>query len=325
MREARKTVSGIEQFKIGPDNPTKASFLDQFAGSGRVNGHSTYTAMTVFCEEFNVFLPSYDEAFLSDLSAIFDNPETYNSPRRSSKTVNLQKPTLNILACATPAVLSVFPEIAWNQGFTSRVLFIYSGANENPREIDMFEKRQDYGHGNLVKLGTEFFNELSGEFEWDEDAQEDFNVWRNGGMKPKPDSSRLLNYNGRRAAHVLKLAMISAVSAGHGLNVTLSDFHRARAWLLEAEKFMPDMFHAMTAKSDDALLRDLHYVLYAEYSKIGLKDRRPIKNQFLVNYLRSRVPSERIDRLIKTAEAAGLMHKDKNSFEASWIPSPNIT
>src|SRR5215471_18458087 len=319
-REARKTLAGNYGLHLGPDNPTKASFMDQLALSVRITGHAHFMAMTALVEEFGVFIPSYDEEFLADLSHIFDNPETYTSPRRASKSIKLERPTLNILACATPAVIGKFPEAAWGEGFTSRVLFIYGSRVEETR--DAFKPRENLNLENLRTDLKSFFNEIHGQFDWDEDARLAFNDWINTGMKPRPDYGRLKNYCGRRDTHLMKLAMISAVSAGHGLNVTLNDFNRAKTWLLDAEEFMPDVFRAMKSQSDEQLLGDLHHHISNIYNKLERQKRSPIKNEVLWNYLLERVPSERIQKVIETAEHSGYIRRAGGFDGDAWIPQP---
>lgn len=322
MREARKTVAGITDFKVGPDNPTKASFLDELDAAVRTINHFVFHAMTVFCEELHVLIPSYDEAFLGDLSNLFDNPDKYNSPRRSAKSLSIDFPTLNILACATPAALDMFPEIAWSQGFASRLMLIW-GYKQSNGPIDMFDtERRNYKHKNLIDLNTTFFTELSGEFHWAGPSRLEYNKWFNAGMPPRPEHSKLKNYSGRRNIHVLKLSMISSVSAGHFPTVELSDFQRAQHWLLDAESRMPDVFKAAATKSDDAIMRDMHLAASVEYGRIGLDQRKPIPNRFLANYLSQRVPAERVDHIIKASEKRGFIRRSGIGFDVSWIPNP---
>ena len=159
----------------------------------------------------------------------------------------------------------------------------------------------------------------TGEFEWDEDAHTELNDWNHSGMKPVPDHGRLEHYKGRRLTHVIKLSMISAVSAGHGLNVALDDFNRARKWLLETEIRMPDVFRAIRSKSDDQLLRDLHHAIYVQYGRIGEKDRKPVPNSFVVDYLANKATAERIKILIKTAQDRQFIRPA--GFGDAWIPN----
>lgn len=318
VREARKILAAISDLKLGPDNPTKASFLDELEDATRNMGHVVYHALTVICEEFGVFIKIRDDDLITDLTTLFDNPEKFTAPRRVSKSVSIEKPTLNILACATPAVLGKFPDSAWNEGFTSRVIFIWGVRPTDIRHA--FRKRQDPELTDLTVRAAEFFTDLNGEFEWDEDAQIAFNDWYNNGMLPKPDYSRLEHYASRRDTHAMKLSMISAVSCGHGLNVTLSDFNRACNWLFEAENEMPNVFLSMTAPSDSKVMDDLHHYVYTEYSKVERDKRLPVPKDHVLSFLSKRVTSEKVDRILLLAEQTGQIR----STGFGWIPNPKL-
>jgi|SRR5215469_288933 len=322
IREARKTIALIPDFGLGPDNPTKASFFDQFEACQRtVNGFNVITPMTCIVEEWSVFMPKHEEGFCADLSNVYDNPEKYTSPRRTSKSISLEKPTLNIIAAATPAAIGQFPDAAWNEGFTSRLIMIYG---TKPTEVpDMFEKRQNLDLHDLYKELERIFTDIHGEIFWDEDARLAYNQWRIDGMKPVPEYGRLSHYNGRRATHVIKLAMVSSASANNIPNVTLSDFNRALEWLTQAESTMPDVFRAMKTESDDQILQSFHYHLMSLYGGVGRKDRKPIPRQELWKFLSERVPSDKIQYIIDTAENMGLIIRG-GGFDNQWIPVSKI-
>ena len=317
-----KTVKGLH---LGPDNPTKKSMLEYMENKAIrtiINGSGEpliYSAISFPCFEFNVLFPRYDIEFLATVTHIYDNPDTYTAPRSTTTSIDLQKPTMNMLIGATPdALAETIHEVAWGQGFTSRLTFIY-GAKPPNTGRNLFAKRKALNMGELVPPLQSMF-ELQGEFEWDADAQLAMNTWVESGMEPRPEYGRLKHYVERREAHTLKLAMISAISAGHTLTVTLSDFERAKLWLLEAEKSMPDVFRAMGQKSDAQLIRDLHYALYTEWAKAVPSERKPIHESFIFEFLKPLVPSERIKHIIEVAERSRVMRK--GAYPDEWIPRP---
>lgn len=275
--------------------------------------------LAIACREFGVLVPKHDAAFLGDLTDLYDNPNVYKAPRRTSKSVEIMKPCLNILAAATPDFLyDLLPESAWGQGFTSRLLFIYG--TQTSKERDIFKKRTDFHFAKLLSKLTETFNELHGEFEWAPNAQRDMNLWFNSGMKPVPNYGRLVHYLGRRDAHLLKLTMISSVSAENGLQIRLSDFERALDWLLNAEKLMPDVFRAMVQKSDKQLLDDLHWHIYTIYNAVAKDKRRPVDEKEIYSFLDDRTTSDKIPRLIDQAVKSGRFRPTK--YPGEYIPQP---
>lgn len=318
-------LAGLEKgLHIAPDNPSEASFKDALFESGKPalngSGYITHSAMTVLCREFGVLIPKYDDVFLASLSDIWDNPPSYTSPRRTSKTVNIEAPTVNILAAATPAALSKFPESAWGEGFCSRVIFVYGTQNHSYR--DVFKKREATNNDELRRQLREFYNDLHGEFEWEEPAREAFNNWLNiDRCAPVPSHPRLVYYNTRREVFILKLSMISAVSAGHGMTITLDDFCRAQSWLFEEEKSMPDVFRALTQKSDKQLYDEVHHFVYVKYSSVGLSEREPVDEIEVRRFLEDKATSERIPIIIDTMIKNGRLRNVGGGFGRRFVPN----
>ncbi len=308
---------------LGPDNPTKASFIKEFNKSTKMaqngSGLALYSAMYILCMELGVFISKYEKDFVADLTSIYDNLPIYTAPRASTESVVVQAPTLNILAAATPGALGdTIPEIAWTQGFTSRIIFVHGATPKTYR--DMFARNRTLDLKPLQNHLREYFNELHGEFIWEDDAQDANRFWFNDeGQKPVPTYGRLRSYNDRRNEHLMKLAMVSAVSAGHGLTVTLEDFRRAQTWLFTTESEMPEIFRSMHQRSDEQLLSDAHHWLYIEWSTPKLEDRLPIKERFLYDWLAKKLPHEHIEGFIKTMERTGRMRK--GDLSGGWIPN----
>ncbi len=317
------TLVGRDGIYLGPDNPNKATFLDELENAKKtmLNGaFLEYSAMAVMCMELGVLISKYDKEFVADLTTLYDNPDTYSAPRRVAKSIALEAPTVNILAAATPdAIGDIMPETAWGQGFTSRLVFVYGTAPDIIRSI--FTKRKDKDLSSLEKTLKEFYNEVHGEVTWEDPAQRAMEHWFNvEKMKPVPDYARLVNYCGRRDAHVMKLAMISAVSAGHGTIVTLNDFLRGKKWLLEVEKTMPDVFRAMALKSDAQILHDAHYAMRVKFASVDPEKRKPLTEKEVWDIFKDKCPHDKIDGLIKTMARLGYIRPGIQT--GSWIPNP---
>lgn len=323
VNEVRSLWKHVKGLHVGPDNPTKSALLLALMNAKRtiINGTgspSIFSAMAIGCREFGVLISKHDHAFLSDMTDIFDNPDIYEAPRTSVESYRVENPTLNILSGVTSAFLyDIFPDVAWAQGFTSRLVFIYS--EPLPKQRGMFAKRP---HNNKQKLGADLatiFNDFIGEFSWTPAAAEAAEQWcRIEGMPPVPDHGRLKTYSERRESLLIKLAMISAVSAGHFLKVEFSDFSRAKKWILDAERLMPDVFNAMTVKSDAQLISDLHRHCWDLYANIERNKRRPLQEEILWDFLQDRTTSERIPRIIESALRSGALAK--GTYPGEYVP-----
>jgi hypothetical protein len=166
----------------------------------------------------------------------------------------------------------------------------------------------------------EIFNEIHGEFEWEPPAQAAIETWYNDKkMEPVPSYGRLFHYNSRRNEHLMKLSMISAISAGNGLSVTLADFQRAQQWLFEAEVVMPDVFKSMTQKSDAQLLQDAHHHFYIRYNNVVRDKRTPISEREIWSWFADRTTSEKIKGLIEALEKTGYMRR--SLMPGQWLPN----
>ena len=320
IKPIKELWSRINDLHSAPDNVTKASLIDALSRAVRtvINGSSSahiFSSMVVPCSEFGVFLTHHDLEFLSVLNNIYDSPISYIEERRTSGKVEITKPHLIILAGTQPDFLNtLLPEEAWGMGFTSRLIMVYAGASP---AADLFSYNATQASTLLNRL-TDIFN-YKGEFVWSKNAIDEINAWNRAGCPPAPTHSKLLHYNGRRALHTIKLSMISSASRSGDLHVTVDDFERARDWMLTIEQTMPDVFRAMGQRSDTQVLSDLHFHLYRIWSSVALDKRKPIPESVIYDFLQSRVPSEKITRLVEVAERAGYIRKAM--YPGEWIPN----
>lgn len=327
INETRKMWSTVKGLHIASDNFSKASFVAELQNATRsyINGSedmSMFCSLAAAIDEFGVFIPRYDLEFLSVLTRIYDNPADHKEPRITREDRVVIRPNLNIIAGVAPDFMAeIFPEVAWNQGFTSRFLFIYSEPIQFTNKT-YFNKRQEH---NMLELTTKLskFFDLGGEFELSQETQEAHISWLDAGKPDAPEHGRLRHYASRRDTQILKLAMISSVSSGKNLYIDIEDYERAREWLFEAELVMPDVFRAMKQKSDAQLIQDLWYYLNQKYSRLAYDQRVPIDDKELWEFLKERTTSPSIPKVIETAERSGVIRRAPGSgITPKWIPRP---
>lgn len=316
----------VPDFKIGPDNLTNAAFYDALYGSLKVNasnGHSAdiYSALTVWSPELGVLIPRYDMEFLYNLSHLYDNVEKFKSQRRDkSRTVEIEAPTVNIMAGVTPRSLGdILPESAWGQGFTSRMLFVH-GNRDTSAEIDILSPGKALNLEPLRQTLGDILS-LKGEVNWTPPAHDAIYYWYNHERaETAPQHFRLKEYNTRRHIHLIKLSMISAVAAGRGVTILEEDFLRARDWLYEVESAMPDVFRAMSQKSDDQIMQEMHYHFWAQQARMDTKAKTTVNEQEMYEYLRNKVESHKIKFIIEVSERSGLFRR--GTFPGEWLTQP---
>lgn len=296
-----------KRLHVSPDNLTTAGLVKGVMRSksfidGKTNGPPhEYHSFLVSADEFGTFVPAHDLAFLSVVNKLYDNPDIYSEERadeRNNRTV--PNPQLHILAGTQPGYLaSLMPDEAWAMGFTARLTMIYGGSE--PIDVPMFaEHGVEANPHRYDRLGStlEALAHENGPVIWEERVKITFENWRREGYAPIPTHSKLEHYSRRRNILTIKLAMISAASQGCPFEVTPDDLDRARGWMLDAEERMPDIFREMAGKNDSQAIKDLHFALWKRWTVKPT----PIHEDLIHEFLGSRVPVEKISRLIELAE-----------------------
>jgi len=217
-------------------SPEKKS-MDQFE----------YNTLYITADELSAFMHKYDEEAVGVLSDFYD-PQPYGQTRRGNDVnIKIKSPQVNLICGTTPSnLMKYMPETAWEQGFTSRVIMVFS----DERQVhDDFESKDTSLNPDLIS-DLRSIGGLVGQFQVTPEYRDAVNEWRNSGEQPIPTHPKLLHYATRRRVHLYKLSMVSAVDHSDMLLLTKSDFARAMGWLLEAEHTMPDIFKAGAGNAD---------------------------------------------------------------------------
>lgn len=323
IEHATELWHNLTDLHMAPHDVTKSSLVDKLNKASRKlvlpqqGGGTTlleYNSLLVAADEFGVLMPSHDLEFLSTLNRIYDNPPNHRQERRSLKEpIDIVNPQLNILAGVQPAYLAnLLPEEAWAMGFMSRVVMVYSREKQKVRLFNS-GKALELNQPLLRRLRD--MTKLYGQLDWEKEAADEFERWYDQGCEPVPEHSRLEHYNARRVLHVAKLCIVAACSANRKF-IALQDLNRARDWLLEVEHRMPDVFRDMTQHSDLQLIQELHWFAW----QLWIKERKPLHESRLINFLAARAPSERIPRILDIACRANIFDRDAGT--SAYRPRP---
>lgn len=307
---------------IAPTSVTKASLIDRLADAERriVRLQETppvqsFNSLQVVANELGVFLPAWDGEFMSTLTDLWDNGR-YAETRRTSK-VNIEIPNtqLNLLSATTPAYMNaLLPEGAWEFGFMSRVINIYSGESAY---TDIFA---DLDHdGELYKSLAHDLREIYGiygAFTFDTESQEMINAWAMQGGPPIPDHPKLAHYQTRRLAHVLKLCVISSAACVDDRLITAENFAEALDWLVHAESFMPDIFKSLKVGGDARAIEECWHFCYVNY----IRHKQPVPEHLIITFLHERVPAHNVDRILDVMQRAKLLTKQFIDGGHGYVP-----
>lgn len=269
----------------------------------------TFNSLKICSNELSSLIPGYDTEFMAMLTDIYDCRRF--SQRRRTRNLNIQidQPQLNLLAGTTPSYLnSVLPEGAWDQGFLSRTILIYSGEIvKRPlfKEENYNQELWDALASDLRKIGN-----LYGKAEFTPEAAKCLEDWDLEGGPPAPEHPKLTTYSTRRTAQTLKLCMVSSVSRSDDLTITLDDVQQAMDWLIEAEHYMPDIFKSMSSGGDSRAIEDTWYHVY----QLWMKEKEPIAERRVVQFLQERVPAHSVQRVLDVMQKAGAIEKQLNGY-----------
>jgi hypothetical protein len=313
---------------VAPSSMTTASLIDTIALAKRqitVLGHNPpcveFNSVQTVASELGVFLPAYDPAFMNTLTKLYDG-EYYEERRRTGKVNHLvlERPLLSIFGGCTPNYLSSFlPEGAWEQGFTSRTILVFS--NEKQRKSIWGE---GIDQAEITKLETDLVEDLKsishlyGMFKWSEDCMAAVSAWDDKDLAPVPEHAKLAHYNTRRLAHLIKLCMTANVARTNDMFITLSDFLIAKKWLLDAEADMPSIFNLMGSSIDAKTIDDAVYYLREAQKRDG---GRPVNEHLLYGFLRNKMPIANIQRTIEVMEKSKDIRRIFNNGRWSVVPT----
>ncbi len=264
---AKDLLKKIQGISIAPESSSgrqamilamkRANALFTDPTDGRQKAHCSITA---FSEELSVFLGQSDIAYLSNLTDWYDSKDDweYESVGRGKDT--LEGLCVNLMGATAPDWLqSMIPAEAVGGGFTSRIIFVVEEKKRKtvpehtmtPRESKLQE---------LLLNDLERISQLSGQIIFSEDAKQLYIDWYvdqdeklSAGL-PVIDDPRFAGYCERRATHIRKLMIISAVSHNDDLIIQPEDFLRSKKLLETVEVNMSKTFGGLgRAKNSDIL------------------------------------------------------------------------
>lgn len=315
---------GNTSFHVAPKSVSKASLIDALSDAKRsktwIDGANSqfleFNSLLVNAGELGVLIPQYDSDFMNILTDIYDGGLYEEKRRGNNLHITIKKPQLNILGATTPSYLNqTLPEGAWDQGFLSRTFLIFSG---DTALVDLFgtEVTDDEQYSQL-RSDFRDISDMTGPYRFDMVAREAIRAWHLAGGPPRPDHPKLVHYNTRRSAHLLKLCMVASASRTNDRLISGEDYQTALGWLLEAEEIMPDIFKALTSGGDGKVIEEAYHYLY----KIYMATKEPVAEHRLVGFLAEKVPAYNIVKIIETMEKSGQISKNISSKGIlGWTP-----
>jgi hypothetical protein len=321
IMEGKRLAMELEDFYLAPVSMTFASLVDALCKSKRTivrqpEGELVYNTMWVAADELGAFIHKYEPEMIDGLSHFYD-PTPYQQVRRTNDIdIQINSPQINILAGSTPQNLMGFmPDKAWGQGFSSRVIMVFSD------ERIIVDDFGDFGPSRTADLvhDLKIINGLYGEFTVTEEYKAAVGYWRAQGEPPVPGHPKLIHYTTRRRVHIYKLSMIASITKSSAMILTEADFLQALEWLVQAETFMEDIFKAGTTNADAAAMDEIQHFVVINDLGTGVSEQR------IVHFARERVPLTSILRIIEIMEGSGqifVRRRDRKTQARYYSASP---
>ncbi len=307
IHTARDYYMELAEPKLAPTTMTAASMIKALKASARTvmhmpEGTFTYNTMYVTADELTAFMHKYDEEAAGVMSHMYDVSVYRRTRVTDNIDIKIERPQLNLIIGTQPSMLmNYLPERAWEQGFCSRTIFVFSDERTIGDDFEQVDTALDANltHDLLSISG------LVGAFGITEGYRIAVNNWRALGEPPVPTHPKLLHYCTRRRMHLYKLSMVSAIDRSDVLLLTVDDFNRALTWLVEAEATMPDIFKAGAGNADARAMDEIYHFALTVGSQPIFKGGIPERK--IMDHARQLVPLHTLDRLMKHMENTGLL------------------
>ena len=311
IRKVRELWTYLPDLHVAPSSVSRASLVDALNGATREVLRPTapnerfvkFNSLQVGAYEFGTFMTAYDGEFLSVINDLYDCNHFSEQKRSMKEGIIIPKPQLNILGGTTPAWLGgTLPDTAWAEGFSSRLMMIYSGERV---QVDPFGSI--LAKNNLEEALIEDLQEIHsmyGQFSFSEEFIESFRTWYETEFyAPSVEHPKLEHYIPRRPVHFLKLCMVMSAQRSSSYLITREDYRDALDLFTEAEASMPEVFKAMRYNSDSNVIDEAYHYVFKLYAKTNT----PVSEHLIVRFLSERMPSHNVPNVLRIMVEAGML------------------
>lgn len=268
VNEGMRLLKKVPSVKFAPKNTTWEGLIqrmDQLHSSDNrtldEDAENTKTAaIMIVSPEFSVFFDPDNTGLVSALTDLWDCPDDWDKFTIYRQGETLEKPCLNLIGATTPSwVRQSFDRWTKEGGFPSRTLFIH--ADRKAKYVAWPKRNMP---ANIEAIRAQLIkdlcriNRLKGCFEITEEAYVWGEEWYNEHCrKLESEHGDVTGFRDRKQAHVLKLAMVIAVSKRDRLLVTLTDLKEAVARIDAIEGDFDDVFGVLNERVELRPYNDL--------------------------------------------------------------------
>lgn len=222
--------------------------------TGRQQFHSS---MTIFSEEFTVFLGYKNIELISALCNWYDCVERWVYDTIKHNEIEVVGVWVNILGGTTHENIQLsFPVEAVGTGLSSRIIFV----NEYKRDKLVIFPTVTEEELKLQQCLIEDLEQISmmvGQFAFTKKFTELYSDWcKDAYINPPFSDPKFDGYNGRRRRHLLALSMVCSASESNEMIIKADHLARAIHLLAEVEMKMGTVFRGIGKSDISSLIND---------------------------------------------------------------------
>ena len=220
------------------------SFVDQ---NGMTKKHKS---VSIWAEEFQVFLSDRDQMLLPSLTDLFDCADSWKYKTLSRKTEDISNCWITIIGAITPSLLqSKLTQDAVGGGLISRIIFVVGQGPKHRKALQyLTEEEMDI----QKKLGEDLqeIANLAGQFKLSKDFLQAYVRWYEQDYdETGVPNDKFLGYNHRRPLHINKICMLVSAAESNEMIITAEHFEKALAIMQVTEQEMPNAFYGLGLSS----------------------------------------------------------------------------
>jgi len=270
MNLVRDILSDIPTVKIKSDSITKEKIYQAMEAGSQVaqlgpTKSLTHSSLTIFANEMSLLIKKGDRDFVSALNSLFDTMSMFRHSIKTGAENFIFNPFLNILGGTTPDwIVTNIQEDLLEGGLSARALIVHQSVPKSPNP---FPETTPAGVKALERIKTtlEDIAGIVGQVSMTSAAKEHYASWYNSYYAKPERDPKMQGYHARKRVHLLKLAILCALSERRAITITPSDLMMAEALLQITEPCIRESLAGVGRNVLSPISREiLSYILRVE-------------------------------------------------------------
>jgi len=265
MSPARTLLETIN-INIAADTTTKEKLVSRLEEAGLTTSYEDaegnikpYAAMTIFSEEFTVFLGYNNMDLMQWLADWYDCKDIWKYETKHQNSNSIEGLWVNLIGATTPELLQgTLPRESFGGGLNSRIIYVFAAPSEVKLVVFPHHQKQNQELKLKLERDLEVLRMYSGEFIPTKSYEACWAEWYPQAKDiALSNDRRMAGYMNRRGTHLHKLAMIMNVSRQGGLQLTDVDFNNALDLLERTERVMQKTFDGIGTSNMAAIMSNI--------------------------------------------------------------------